>query len=448
MSGLTTPLFPSATPLRTEEQQPPLESGIGHEAEQIAHLTQQLRLKTEQVLEMGEARIRLLAAISHDLSQPTHAIGLLCDRAVTETNPIRLKHDLHDLKELSQSLSTSLTTLMDLTRLEAGLVKAKLEPVLLRELLLSLEVEFAGAARKRGLILNVPYSQLWVHTDSVLLHGLLAHLVSNAIKYTHSGQVNIELQEEAGSLVLAVRDTGMGIRSERLDLIFKDFVHRNDADDAGLGLGLGLSIVSRYAALMDHPLSVSSVEQQGSCFSIRLPLVQDLELPVSVPLASLDQPDAQAPMQAATGGDARLTGLRVMVVDNEDLVLSSMDKTLSAWGCKVFGASCLAEARELAQHEALDLVISDLHLGDTEPNGLTLIHALRVMQGRTDSASQHLLPALLMTGDISGQPQAQAERAQVGMLYKPVRPSVLQSTLLDLLPQIEQGALMAAAASL
>lgn len=421
-----------------------LEPPSGESAEPtIARLRQELQLKNEQLQELSTARTRLLARVSHQLSQPTHAIGLWCERAFTQTNPLLLKHGLNELRELSVSLSDSLSTLMELTRLDAGWVQAHLAPAPLDPLLQRLEHEFAGPARQRGLELSVPSTGLWVRTDPVLLYGVLTRLVSNAIAYTPRGQVSIELQPDEGQLSIAVRDTGIGIRVEKLDMVFKDFVRLQNANEtASEGLGLGLSIVKRYASLMEHPLSVSSVEQQGSCFGIRLPLAQNGEPPAAI-RTPIDQrqPDPHSP-PAPELDDAHLSGLRVLVVDNVDMVLVGMQKTLSAWGCQVFSATCLAQARGLAQRQALDLVISDLHLGDTEPNGLTLIHALRVMQGRTGSRSQALLPALLLTGDVSGQPEVQAQAAQVGMLFKPVRPSLLKKAIIDRLVAMEPLASM------
>ena len=382
-------------------------------------LARELQAKNEQLQEVASARSRLLATVSHDLRQPSHAIGLLCERALLESNSNALKASLRDLNELSQSLSASLTTLMDLTRLDAGLVRPSVTPVALGQVLLRLEAEFAGSAKGKGLGLNVPHSELWVRSDPVLLHGVLANLVSNAIKYTRSGHIDIELTQAGDQVTLAVRDTGLGIKPDKLELIFKEFVRLEGADPGTEGLGLGLSIVKRYASLLGHALQVSSQPGQGSCFAIVLPVIE----------ASVSQAEVQALSRSVALGDARLSGLRVLVVDNVDLVLSSMVRTLSAWGCEVHAGRSLAEARAVAQQQALDLVISDFHLGDEEPDGLALIEALRALPGRQLQA----MPALLMTGDVSGQLEAEASRCRVGVLHKPVRPAVLQNRLLDLL---------------
>lgn len=382
-------------------------------------LARELEMKNTQLQELAVGRSRLLATVSHDLRQPAHAIGLLCERALIESDPIPLKQSLDDLNELSHSLSASLSTLMDLTRLDAGLVKAKFQPLALSRVLFRLEAEFAESAIKKGLKLSVATSKLWVQSDPVLLHGVLANLVSNGIKYTRIGGVDVEVSEQDQMLVVSVRDTGIGIHFEKVELIFKEFVRLEGSESGTEGLGLGLSIVKRYAELLDLRLSVSSKPHVGSCFSVRFPLIS----------AFSSHAQTQNSASSMLDNDSRLLGLAVLVVDNVDLVLSSMVRTLAGWGCEVYSARTLKEALAVTLGKTLNVVICDFHLGDAEPNGLMLIERLRVLHGR--QASQ--LPALLMTGDVSGPLEAEAGRCQVSVLHKPVRPAVLQYRLLNLL---------------
>ena len=380
-------------------------------------LARELELKNTQLQEVAAGRSRLLATVSHDLRQPAHAIGLLCERALLETQPGQLKQSLDDLNELSQSLSASLSTLMDLTRLDAGLVKANMQPLPLSQVLFRVEAEFAQSAHKKELAFVVASSTWWVRSDPVLLHGVLSNLVSNAIKYTRAGRVAVELFKRGNEITISVRDSGMGIPPEKIDHIFKEFVRLDPADSGTEGLGLGLSIVKRYAQLLDLPLSVNSQHHQGSCFSIRLQAIEAVAVPEQV----------RALSQAMSLNDARLQGLKVLVVDNVELVLSSMVRTLAGWGCEVHGARSLAEASAVIEGKTLNMVISDFHLGDKQPDGLVLIEHLRRLQGRHGQS----LPALLMTGDVSGHLEAQARRCQVDVLHKPVRPDVLLQRVLS-----------------
>jgi CheY-like chemotaxis protein len=332
---------------------------------------------------------------------------------------------LRDLNELSQSLSASLTTLMDLTRLDAGLVQPRLEPVSLARLLAQLEAEFGAAARGKGLALQVERSKLWVHSDPVLLHGVLANLVSNAIKYTRQGHVALRVSERAGGVRIEVSDSGVGIPADKLDLIFKEFV-RLDASDAGTeGLGLGLSIVRRYASLLSHRLNVQSTPGEGSTFRIS---VQRADPPPQAldPLAH--------PASTVAGDPAGLDGLKVLVIDNVELLLVSMSKTLSAWGCQVHSVRNMADALDSVGQDWPDVVVSDFHLGDREPDGLEIIRALR--QRARLSGRSHL-PALLMTGDVSAPLEARAGEFGVQVLHKPVRPQLLRKSLLQLIAQLE-----------
>jgi len=382
-------------------------------ARRNADLARELQFKNIEFQEVASARSRLLATVSHDLRQPAHAIGLLSERALMDTSFTSVKIALRDLNELSQSLSASLTTLMDLTRLDAGLVRPNLAPVALGEVLLRLEAEFAGSAKGKGLALHVPASDAWVRSDPVLLHGMIANLVSNAIKYTTHGQVQIGTEVVEGQVCIKVEDSGIGIREDKLEAIFKEFVRLDTFDSGSEGLGLGLSIVKRYSLLLGHRLSVKSRPGEGSCFCIYLPPAQ----------AHASFPPGEDP---ALYDEARLSGLRILVVDDVDLLLSSMVNTLSAWGCKVLAARNLVEALVVSRDQAIDILISDYHLGDLEPNGLQLIEAMRARY-------KEYLPAMLMTGDVSAQLESRAQEYSVDVLHKPVRPAILRKGLLGLL---------------
>ncbi|MEI7785680.1 MAG: hybrid sensor histidine kinase/response regulator, partial [Betaproteobacteria bacterium] len=337
---------------------------------------------------------------------------------LVDSSATSIRQSLQDLNELSQSLSASLTTLMDLTRLDAGLVEPRAVAVSLAPLLERLQSEFEPAARSKGLRLLVRPSSAWVRSDPVLLYGLLANLVSNAVKYTAHGMVELAVTPIDKLVCLSVVDTGMGIHQDRLDLIFKEFVRLDARESGNEGLGLGLSIVRRYAMLLGHRLAVESTPERGSRFSLWLPQSE-----ASEPDAAVASPAAQQ----------RLLGLRVMVVDNVDLLLSSMVKTLSAWGCQVCAARNLVEAIDASANLSIDLLISDYHLGDFEPNGLQLIQTMRSRAG-------NLVPALLMTGDVSVQLQAEAELQGVFVLHKPVRPPVLREQIQALLTPLTNPA--------
>ena len=358
----------------------------------------------------------MLATVSHDLRQPAHAIGLLTERALSEPASAAFKDTLSDLNGLSQSLSASLATLMDLTRLDAGLVNARIVPMPLGPLLDGLRVEYGPSARHRGLALSISSSRAWVLSDPVLLHAVLGNLLSNALKYTRQGHVKLILEEGEQDIAVVVEDSGIGIHPEQLEVIFREFVRLDGSLPGTEGLGLGLSIVRRYAALLSHHVQVRSELGQGSRFVVTLArATPEQHAPVAKPVA---------PLQA----DQRLQGLRVLVVDNVPLLLKSITLTLSSWGCKVSTAECMAQAVERRSEQAIDMVISDFHLGDREPDGLSVIEKLRSLQ-----VSGQPLLAILMTGDVAPELEARASEAAVRVLHKPVRPAVLRQCMLQAL---------------
>ncbi|MEN9771185.1 MAG: hypothetical protein RLZZ180_2815 [Pseudomonadota bacterium] len=374
-------------------------------------LADELMTKNAALEGVAAERSRLLATVSHDLRQPAHAIGLLAERALLDSSADSTRQCLRDLNQLSQSLSASLTTLMDLTRLDAGLVEPREMPIALAPLLMRLERQFEVAARSKGLRLLVDRGDQWVRSDPLLLEALLANLISNAVKYTAHGIVEVEVSQMNDEVCISVCDTGIGVRYDKLDIIFKEFVRLDGTVSGTEGLGLGLSIVKRYAGLMGHRLSVQSLPAQGSRFSVFI--------------KSCDPVKDEGSKAEAEEGTAqmRLRSLRVLVVDNVDLLLGSMVKTLSGWGCQVHGARNLVQAIDITKSEPIDLLISDYHLGDLEPDGLQLIRALQ-------QRSPGPLPALLMTGDVSSRLELDARSQGVPVLHKPVRPQLLREHVL------------------
>jgi CheY-like chemotaxis protein len=363
--------------------------------------------------EVAAARGRLLANVSHDLRQPAHAIGLLTERALLDPAGAPVRPILTDLQQLSQSLSASLSTLMDLTRLDAGLTQARMESIALNPLLQRLRLEYALMAQSKELDLSVSDTPVWVYSDPVLLHAVLANLLGNALKYTRRGQVTVEVIESGEEICVTVSDTGAGIESSQLNTIFKEFV-RLDASKPGTeGLGLGLSIVQRYAALLGHRIDVHSEPGRGSRFGVSMQRVHVQAQTVSL----LPLPD-----------DQRLVGLRVLLVDNVPLLVTSLARTLAALGCQISTAESLDQALALEDIDRIEMVISDFHLGDREPDGLAVIDAMRSRRGR-----QSPLAALIITGDVSAELESRAAAAGVRIQHKPVRPQTLQRCMIEML---------------
>ncbi|HEY0833361.1 MAG TPA: NahK/ErcS family hybrid sensor histidine kinase/response regulator [Azospirillum sp.] len=366
-----------------------------------------LEIARNDAVEANRSKDRFLAAASHDLLQPLSAarlmVSTLRERAMRPENG-----DLVDRIHVALSGAEDLLAdLLDISKLDAGGVTARIAEVPVDSLLEALATEFAPVAREAGLALRVVPCRLVVRTDAHLLLRVLRNLLSNAVRYTRSGRVLIGCRRRGGAIVFQVCDTGIGIPADRLEAIFAEF-HR-EAPAAGLhgnGAGLGLAIVDRIARVLNHPVEVRSVPGRGSVFSVAVPVA------VGVTAAVLAQP---------FGGDDDLAGTRILAVDNDESVLVGLTALLEQWGCNVLAArnpyEALAAARE--RRFVPDLVVTDYHLdhGDT---GLEFVRRARNDLGGA-------LPAVVITADRDPALRARIAAAGVQLLNKPVKPAKLRA---------------------
>ena len=224
--------------------------------------------------QISQAKSRFIAHSSHDLSQPLHSMNVYMESLKPHVHG-QAGNDLFvRLKESHRQMSESFSAIMDLTKLESGVIRPGLETVSLERLFSKLKSEYLGLAMSRRLELSVEAESLQVRSDPVLLERLLRNLISNAIKYTDAGKVRVVCRSVDDQVVIEVIDTGCGIASEHQEAIF-DIYHRSlDAPDTTSGSGIGLSIVRHISQLLDHPVSLTSVPGEGSCFAIQAPLAE------------------------------------------------------------------------------------------------------------------------------------------------------------------------------
>jgi len=379
------------------------------EAEEKSLILEEARAQAERA---NSAKTRFLAAASHDLRQPIHALGLfvsaLSERirgGATETLVRRIEETIGVIGEM-------LNALLDISKLDAGVVKPELAPVHLDDLFQRLDEELAGEALERGNRLRFRPCGAWVHSDPAMLERILRNLVGNALRYTQDGRVLVAGRRRGQDLRLEVRDTGCGIPHDRIGECFVEFQQiDNPQRDRTQGLGLGLAIVQRLARLLGHhPVEVCSEVGRGSLFAIRLPL--------------LDRPPT-APVRGARPGqgaaDAVESQLRVLVLDDDHLVCDAMAALLSGWGYQVSLATSLDQALSSASGLSADLLIADYRLPG-EVTGADAIKAIHRQAGRA-------IPALVITGDTA--PGRLRECATLGypLLHKPVDPAKLRTTL-------------------
>jgi signal transduction histidine kinase/CheY-like chemotaxis protein len=374
--------------------------------EQLALVQKERRLADEA----SAAKSTFLAAVSHDLRQPLHSLGMFVTALEQHVASAEGKEMQRRVTGAFSALEGLFNELLDLSRLDAGTVEARPQPTPLQPLFDRLGDLFHAEAGRCGLSLRFVPTRYAVRTDPVLLERIIANLVSNALRYTRKGGVLVGARRRGAEVVIEVRDSGIGIARDKLDKVFDDFYQvDNPARDRRQGLGLGLAIVRRLARLLGHPIALSSQPGRGTTVSLRLPRI---ESPAAVAL------DA-APAGAEPGG---LAGKRVLVIDDEPEVREASLALLTLWGVRARGAAGPADVdRLLAGGERPDAVIADLRLG-TDIDGIELVEQVRRSTGTS-------VPALLVSGDAAARELPRVRASGLPLLVKPVAPAKLKATL-------------------
>lgn len=382
------------------------------------HLQQEIRERERIQCQLREARDaaeaanrskdKYLAAASHDLLQPLNAARLLIATLRERALPDSEAHLVERTHQALEGAEDLLADLLDIARLDSRAIRPDLAVYRLDELLAPLASEFQPVAAAAGLGLRVRIPRLAVHTDFCLLTRILRNFLSNACRYTGAGRVLLGCRRRGDRLLIQVADTGRGIPADKLGEIFLEF-NQLDAGRAAerKGVGLGLAIVERIARMLDYRIAVQSRPGRGSLFSIEVPLAE-YRAPQPVPRAQ------ELP------GDP-LPGRRVLVVDNEPDIQSSMQALLTQWGCEVRIAAGLDEARAQLAGWPVELLLVDYHL-DEGANGCDLIRHLREELGEQ-------LPAVMITAERSEQCRRGLHERAIPLLNKPVRPGKLRAVL-------------------
>ena len=365
------------------------------------------------------AKTRFLAAASHDLRQPIHVLGLLLATLSDRVRDERTAPLLDQMHDAVEAIDAMLGSLLDISKLDAGVVQPKIGPVDVGALLQRLGNEQQPIAELTGNRLKVRPTRGFVRSDASMLHRILANLLSNALRYTHDGRVLVGVRRRGASIRIDVVDTGPGIPAESLEEIFVEF-HQlgNPERDRRRGLGLGLAIVKRLAGLLGSPLEVRSVIGGGSRFSITLPRAPEPER-------------ALRSSQAQRCAEDDLEGRRVLVLDDEISVREAMRPLLERWGCEVITTASPeeAEAQLAADGRVPELLIVDYRLR-RNASGIETIGRLRKLAGTP-------IPALVVTGDTAPDRLREAQESGYPLLHKPVMPGELRATMRRLLQRDE-----------
>ncbi|MDH5378819.1 MAG: hybrid sensor histidine kinase/response regulator, partial [Gammaproteobacteria bacterium] len=370
-------------------------------------LIEELKVQKKEAEQANTAKTKFLAAASHDLRQPLHAMGLLLGVLEQAPQATELQPVIQKIKRSCGAMSTLLETLLDISKLDAGIVKNSPSYFSLDNLFSSLKSEFEVLADEQGISLKIIPSSVTTYADYAHLERVIRNLVSNAIRYTPNGRVTLGAKRHHGSVLICVYDTGPGIPESKQKIVFNEFQQlENPERDRSKGLGLGLAIVKRLTGIMGTPLHVVSIEGKGSCFSVELPLCNQNE---HMQEASLPQTSNNV-----------LVGKRILIVDDEADILDAFESLLTSWGAQVLCATSGAEAEERVKGKDFQphLIVSDYRLRNNE-TGSDVIRRI-----------QKIVPqavAIIVTGDTDPARLKEAEETGFYLLHKPVSTAKLRT---------------------
>jgi signal transduction histidine kinase/CheY-like chemotaxis protein len=388
----------------------------------------------------NRAKTQFFAAASHDLRQPLHALGLFAEalRQKTAPGPLavagqptntarngdRLSRD-DEIIQLINSINGSVdaldglfSELLDITKIDTGGVEARPTDFQLDEVFRKIRLHFEPIAFEKGLLLKVRGSHRHAYADPLLVERIVRNLTSNAIRYTNDGGVLVCARERAGKLVLQVWDTGVGIREADRERVFDEFVQVHDTRavaDPGQrkGLGLGLAIVRRLAALMKAPLTLRSQAGRGTVFTLELPLGRPRPADTLLPRSS-------TPLGLTL--DRRL----VVMIEDDPAVKSGLEVLLKSWGASVIAFDSLQSCQQWADAAEPSMLKPDLIIADYRlESGHTGIEAIGTLRRMLAQA----IPAIVVTGSVLSNHEREAAEHDFHLLLKPVVPGKLRAMI-------------------
>jgi signal transduction histidine kinase len=379
----------------------------------------ELELAKEAAEQANLSKTRFLAAASHDVLQPLNAahlsISALADLQTTEDG----RRLAAQVSRALETMEDVLRTLLDISKLDAGVVRPEISDVELQPLFRSLMSDFSPVAAKKGLQLRFRPTDAVIRTDRMLYRRVLQNIISNALRYTVKGGVIVGTRRKAGRVAVVVADTGIGIPQEQYEAVYEEFQRGRNAGEAERssgGLGLGLAIVRRLVSALGHDISFTSRLGKGTVFQVSA-------IPATLRPARR-APPTRAPEAPRFYG---LYGVRILLVENDAAVMEAMVTLLERWHCSVRVASSTREAIDwLGDTDwAPDLIIADQHLDHGDLGSITI-----------DEARQYLgraVPSLIVTADPSEALTIAARRSGIELMHKPVKPAELRALMAHLL---------------
>jgi len=377
-------------------------------------LLESFRQQKELAEKANIDKSRFLAATSHDLRQPLHALNLFLGAFHEKLDDHQQIEMLDKAMASSLSLSELLNALMDISHLDAGSIEVNDRHMDLATLTQSVVSEFDHQARERGIQIKTRLMEVLVRTDPVLLGRMIRNLLANAVSHNTDCTVTISMTREGGSVCLDIHDDGKGIAPSELENIFSEFYQLNNPErDRSKGLGLGLAIVKRLSKLMEIPVKVEGELGRGACFSLSI---------------KIDDSDISRFERADVADAVDLTGIFILIIDDEAMIRDALKSQLRSWGCEVL----LAESEQALLDELYrehyprpDLIVSDYRLLDNK-NGVEAVRAVRKLY-QTD------IPAIIVTGDSSRAIATATSAERCRLLLKPVHGYSLRSEIVGCL---------------
>jgi signal transduction histidine kinase/CheY-like chemotaxis protein len=380
-------------------------------------LAKDLRKQKEFAEQANLAKSSFLAAASHDLRQPVHALGLFVGALRAVELPPEGVRLVERIEESTNAMDSLFSAILDISRLDAGVVDVRPQAFAIQPLLDRICNDHAAEANRKSILLtNLPCSAT-VHSDPLLMERILRNLVSNAIRHTDTGRVIVGCRRRTKAICVQIWDTGPGIPLTERERIFQEYFQlQNPERDRAMGLGLGLAIVRRLSNLLFCPVTLRSEPGRGSCFSI--------EIPEATGAPNIAEP-------GVVGSATELVRGLILVIDDEAAIRDAMYSLLTSWGYAVIAAGSGAEMlASLAQcPKRPDIIICDYRLRGEE-NGIDVVRQLQ-------SECNEAIPAMLITGDTAVDRLVEAQASGLLLLHKPVPNGKLRAAIVNLMAASE-----------
>jgi len=362
----------------------------------------------------NKAKSLFLASASHDLRQPLNAMQMYIAALQSKVKDKEILRIIEDINSVSISTARLLNALLDVSELEVGAIKPRFESFSVNNMLISIFQSFLPLAKDKGLNFRVVPSSLYVRSDPALLERILGNFMSNAIRYTNKGSVLIGCRKRGDKVVIEVWDTGCGISDDQMSLIYEDFYQiENKERDRGKGLGLGLALAKRLADSLEHTIDSKSSLGSGSCFSVSVDLAEN----------KADKNQSEIFMNIMN-----LSGINILLVEDDIDVLKATKQLLESWGCKVKTARNKDEVMNLIKENPYnnpDIILADNRL----PGDLSGIDITYLIQEKLQTS----IPCVIMTGDVERNHVQSIIDQGFPVLLKPIQPAKFRAMLSHLI---------------